>query len=362
MAADRDDGEPQGAKPVQITPQPRPDDVQVTGSSHHEPGRLPLEVVLPIRWTDDDPERVAELAHHLRFLSTEVDHVTVVDGSPEPLRSRHAAAWHSHARIMTPAPVEQLWPDQQWLGLNGKVVGAWTGVLAARSDLVILADDDARHTRTSLAALAAGLQEAALVRPVTVYDSWPWQARWDGARTLLNVAFGAEWPGTLAVRRAALVAVGGWCPDVLFENLELWRTLEARGHPVLAADVIVRRCPPSARHFWSQRVRQAYDDLAQPGRLAIELALLPALVALARRPAALAAAGLASTCLAALGRRRLGRSPHVPASVALWAPAWVLERAVCVWAAVGYRALGGVPYCGTRMPLSAHSLRALRRD
>jgi hypothetical protein len=360
MAPDPDEGE-LAAEPAQAPPQPRHDEAQATAPSDHERGRLPLEVVFPVRWTADDPERVAELAEHLRYLSNDVDHVTVVDGSPEPLRSRHAAAWRSHARLMTPAPVEQLWPDQQWVGRNGKVVGAWTGVLAARSDLVVIADDDVRQTRSSLAALAGGLVEAAVVRPVTVYDSWPWQARWDGARTLINVAVGAEWPGTLAVRRDALVAAGGWCPDVLFENLELWRTLEARGHPVLAADVVVRRCPPSVRHFWSQRVRQAYDDLAQPARLTIELALLPALVGLARRPTALAAAGLASTCLAALGRRRLGRSSHVPASVALWAPAWVLERAVCVWVALGYRAVGGVPYCGTRMPLSAHSLRALRR-
>lgn len=325
-----------------------------------EHGRLPIEVVVPVRWTADDPSRVVELAEHLRDLARDVDHVTVVDGSPEPLAACHTSAWRDHARVIPPAPVERLWPDARWVGLNGKVIGAWTGVLAARSDFVVIADDDVRHTRASLESLTCLLERAALVRPVTVYNSWPWQARWDGARTLLNVAVGAEWPGTMAVRRRTLVAAGGWCPDVLFENLELWRTLEALRLPVVASDVVAPRCPPSVRHFWSQRVRQAYDDLAQPGRLVIELALLPLLVSLARRPRSLAAAAIASIGLAHVGRRRLGRS-GVPASVALWAPVWVLERAVCTWAALAQRALGGVPYCGMRIPLSAHSLAALGR-
>jgi hypothetical protein len=235
-------------------------------------------------------------------------------------------------------------------------------VLAAQSDLVVIADDDVRHTRSTLDSLASELREAALVRPVTVYSTWPWQARWDGSRTLINVALGAEWPGTLAMQRSPVVAAGGWSPDVLFENLELWRTLEARDERVVVRQLVVRRLAPSVRHFWSQRVRQAYDDLAQPGRLVVELALLPGLVVLAgARPAGLAAAALAAVALASLGRRRLGERA-VPASVALWAPIWVLERSVCAWLAISCRLTGGVPYCGRRMPLSAHSLNALRRS
>lgn len=334
-------------------------------------GPLPVEVVVPVRWSRDEPARVAELRDHLRSLAREVCHVSVVDGSPARLRAGHERAWRDHARVITPAPVDRLWPGTAWpdatspgaawIGLNGKVVGAWTGVLAARSEAVVISDDDVRHTRESLASLCDALGEAALVRPVTVYDSWPWQARWDGARTLVNVALGAEWPGTLAVRRSVVVEAGGWCPDVLFENLELWRTVQARGHRVVSVPVVVPRCPPTVRHFWSQRVRQAYDDLAQPGRLTVELALLPTVLWLARRPGRVAAGVLATVLLGALGHRRLGPQSQVPSSVVLWTPIWVLERAVCVWLALGYRAAGGVPYCGRRMPLSAHSLRALRR-
>jgi hypothetical protein len=322
---------------------------------------VPIEVVIPVRRTVHDPEAVADLAEHLRALSRHVAGITVVDGSPASIRAEQEGVWGEHARVMTPAAVRQLWPGRQWIGRNGKVVGAYTGVLAARSDLVVIADEDVRHTRATLESLAAALDEAALVRPVTVYDTWPWHARWDGARTLINVALGVEWPGTLAVRRSPIVEADGWCPDVLFENLELWRTLEARGHRVVRKKVVVRRCPPSARHFWSQRVREAYDDLAQAERLTVELALLPGLALLgSRRPAGLAAVALAAVALASLGRHRLVAG-DVPASVALWAPVWVLERSVCVWLALACWATGGVPYCGRRMPLSAHSLRALRR-
>jgi len=63
---------------------------------------------------------------------------------------------------------------------------------------------------------------------------------------------------------------------VLFENLEMERTVRAGGGRVRALhDLYVARRPPSTRHFLGQRVRQAYDSLAQPGRLAAELAILP---------------------------------------------------------------------------------------
>ena len=44
-----------------------------------------------------------------------------------------------------------------------------------------------------------------------------------------------------------------------------------------------------------------------------------------------------------------------------WAPAWMFERAVCIWLAIGYRVTGGVPYGGQRLSRAAHSVRWLRR-
>jgi hypothetical protein len=124
----------------------------------------------------------------------------------------------------------------------------------------------------------------------------------------------------------------------------------------------VLREPPGVRQFWSQRVRQAYDDFAQPGRLVTELAILPVAAVVARRRApavGLLTAGI--VLVAALGRRRLGTN-HVPATVPLWAPVWVLERGVCTWLALGSRLRGGMPYHGVRLRPAAHSKGWLRRS
>ena len=65
---------------------------------------------------------------------------------------------------------------------------------------------------------------------------------------------------------------------VLFENLELVRTIEAvGGRSVSAPDLFVRRLPPETPHFWRQRVRQAYDEFARPPRLIAALSILPLL-------------------------------------------------------------------------------------
>ncbi|MGO1277516.1 MAG: hypothetical protein ACTMIB_02295, partial [Cellulosimicrobium funkei] len=67
-----------------------------------------------------------------------------------------------------------------------------------------------------------------------------------------------------------------------------------------------------------------------------------------------------AVALAEAGRRRAGGTAAWPASSALWAPAGLVERAVCVWVAVACRAHGGVPYAGTRIRRAAHPTAALR--
>ena len=135
------------------------------------------------------------------------------------------------------------------------------------------------------------------------------------------------------------------------------------GRVVSPPDLFVRRLPPPARHLWSQRVRQAYDSFAVPGRLAAELALLPAVAALVRcrRTAVLAGGAGLSVAVAEVGRRRGGGRAVFPASAAAGAPAWLAERAVCAWLAVGCRSvLGGVPCAGTVLSKAANPRRDLR--
>ncbi|MFC4144890.1 glycosyltransferase family 2 protein [Micromonospora mangrovi] len=317
------------------------------------PALLPVEYVLPLRWSDDTG--LTELTDHLRVLARWVD-VTVVDGSPPDLFARHAAAWRYLVRHVRPDPALR--------GANGKVRGVLTGVALARHEHVVIGDDDVRYDETALRAVHALLDRVDLVRPQNHFDPLPWHAWWDTGRVLLNRAFGGDWPGTLAVRRSTFRAMGGYDPDVLFENLELVRTVRAYGGSTATpAWLHVRRLPPTAAHFHGQRVRQAYDELAQPVRLLASLAVLPGVVAalVARRPGLLLRAAAVTVAVAELGRRRAGGRRVFPAHTALAAPLWALERGVCSWLALAARLRGGVPYAGARLRTAAHSRRALRR-
>ncbi|MDP8987354.1 MAG: glycosyltransferase family 2 protein [Actinomycetota bacterium] len=315
---------------------------------------LALSYVLPLRrWhpADDD-----ELDAYLGWLSEHVE-VLVVDGSAPELFAAHHRRWQGTVRHV---PV-----DADLTGRYGKVNGVITGVRAASHERVLLADDDVRWTRQDLDRVASLLDHADLVCPQNYFEPLPWHARWDTARTLVNRAAGIDYPGTLAVRRSTFLRAGGYDGDVLFENLELIRTIRAvGGRAASAPDLHVRRLPSSARHFWSQRIRQAYDDLALPVRLLGELAVVPLVVSeTARgraRTLAVGAAGIAAA--AEVGRRRHGGTAVFPATCSLLAPVWLLERGVCIWAALTLRVLrGGVPYAGTVLRTSAHRERTLRR-
>nr|WP_307837545.1 glycosyltransferase [Sphaerisporangium melleum] len=272
--------------------------------------------------------------------------------------ARHAEAWRDVVDVHVP-------PGPGPKFLNGKVDGIVTGLRLARAEHVVIADDDVRYDAHALARVAALLDEADLVRPQNHFRPMPWHARWDTARTLLNRAFGADHPGTFGVRRSTFQAMGGYDGDVLFENLELIRTVRAHGGRELRPpDLFVARLPPGVDRFRAQRVWQAYDDLAQPVRMAVFLAVLPAIgLALARgRPGAVAAGAVLVVLLAEAGRRRGGGRRVYPFTSVLLAPGWVLERAVCSWLALAARLTGrGIPYWGRRIHVAGHSLRHLRR-
>jgi hypothetical protein len=317
--------------------------------------RLPISYVLPLRMVDAGPR--VELAAYLRDLIGWAAEVIVVDGSEPELFAGNAAAWPDRVRHLPPDPVHRC--------LNGKVSGVHTGVEQARNENVVVADDDVRYARPQLARISTLLETYDLVRPQNVFDPLPWHARWDTARTLLNRSFGADFPGTLALRRSRFVAMGGYDGDVLFENLELIRTMRAHGAREAAPlDLHVKRRPPSAAHFWSQRARQAYDELALPVRLACWLAVVPLIaLALARhRPRWIGLGSIGVAALAERGRQRDGGGKAFPASCSLLAPVWVLERGVCIWLALLQRLrYGGVRYGEAVIPTAGHSLRVLRR-
>lgn len=313
---------------------------------------LSASYVLPLKATKPVD---AELAPYLRRLAWLIDDIVVVDGSGDDVFDRHAAAWGGTVRHVRPEVHTAM----------GKVGGVLTGLRLARHERVVIADDDVRYGAASLRRVVSLLGGAEVVRPQNVFRPRPWHARWDTGRSLLNRVGGGDWPGTLAVRRSALQATGGYRGDVLFENLELVRTVRAAGgREVVALDLFVQRRPPSTRHFLSQRVRQAYDEWARPGRFAAQLATLPLSTALVLGGgwAPLVAAVVGIVALAEGGRRRGGGQRAFEPTAALWAPLWVAERSVTSWLALATRlVMGGVPYRGGRLREAATPRDELRR-
>lgn len=306
------------------------------------PGVLDVSYVVPLRWEHARP--LDEFTAYLRRLAGWVDEVIVVDGSPAGRFEEHHAAWTAVAVHVPPAPGYDF--------LNGKVNGVLTGVDLATNERLVLADDDVRYQRDELFTVVSALAGADLVRPQNYFSPLPWHARWDTARTLLNRCAGGDFPGTFGVRRSVLRRTGGYDGDVLFENLQLMRTVVAAGGTV--ADLpgcFIRRLPPTAQRFVSQRTRQAYDELARPARLLAGLTVVPALAAAVGggrwRPVLWAV--LMVVAVAECGRRRTGGARVFPATSSLLAPAWVLERGVFSWVAVALRLTGrGCPYAGVR--------------
>lgn len=313
-----------------------------------------ISYVLPLK--SSTPLTTPEFSGYLRWLASRVLDVIIVDASPDDAFSVNHASWGSFATHIRPA-ADLLTP-------MGKVGNVLTGLRVARSESVIVADDDVRYDEQSLAQIISALDDADVVRPQNYFDPIPWHARWDTGRMLLNRMTGGDWPGTIGVKLAYLRATGGYDGRALFENLELVRTVVAAGgkERALLGAYVLRR-PSTARHFWSQRIRQAYDEMARPARLITQLAVLPLTVtlALAGRWYALAVAVIAIIIVAELGRWQAGGRRFFPFTGSLFAPVWVAERAICSWLALFARiALGGVPYRGTILRHAATPLRELR--
>ena len=299
--------------------------------------------ILPIKASD--ARRAPELAAYLASL--EDLQIIIVDGSPDRIFEEHGA--HLRGALLHVPPACDI------SGANGKTRGVLTGLRYAACDKIIVADDDVRHDRKSIDYLLKALESTDAVLPQNYFEPAPWHAILDTSRTLLNRVTGGDWPGTIAFRKSLLPF--GYNADVLFENYEMVRTIASNGGRILRADdCYVKRRPPTFQQYRDQRIRQAYDELARPRRLALQLAILPlclALWALRLRPLLLAGA-LLSIAAAEVGRRKshgkLRFSPLASAAV----PIWILERGICSWLAMYSRVRhGGIRYAGAILASAA---------
>lgn len=321
--------------PADETPIPAPTDTDAARCTY----------LLTIRRVAFNPREADEFTDYFRLLAGADCEVLVVDGSPPAVFNAHDAAWRGACRHLA--------VDPQYKFLNGKVNGIHTGVAAAAHERVILADDDIRYTADDVRRMAALLARFEMVRPQNYLRPLPAWARTESARMLINRAWLAEgdYPGTLGVRRGAMLRVGHYDGDVLFDNEEIVRHFRARGASIAyARDFFILKRAPTFRKWIEQRPRQAYEDFVMRAKTVFFAALPPALLLVSffagwRWGLALVAAlACGAVALAARGLGD-GAARFFPARLCLYAPLWIVERAASTyWAFYWRAAYGGYPF------------------
>jgi hypothetical protein len=301
--------------------------------------------LLPIRRTTFSAVEAAELAAYFRELDNAGCDVLVIDGSPSPVFQQHEDAWHSVCRH------EQV--DRSFDYLNDKVNGIHTGVRLAATEKIVLADDDIRYDAAEIERVCELLDNFDVVRPQNYLTPLPWWARMEAARMLINRATlrTGDYPGTCAFRRSAMLHVGPYDGDVLFDNEEIIRHFARAGATIsYATNLFVRKRPPSFRKWFEQRPRQAYEDFGFRAKTALFLSLPMLAVWIAAFGwksfvTSFLCVSIAAVLLAAAARSRGAASAYFPISVCFFAPLWILERSASTyWALYWHFARGGYPF------------------
>jgi len=302
--------------------------------------------LLPIRRSNFSAAEASELAGYFGSLTAAACEVFVIDGSPEEVFQQHDEVWRGVCRH------EKV--DRSFGFLNDKVNGIHTGVQLASMEKIVLADDDIRYTAVEVARVCELLERFDVVRPQNFLAPLPWWARLEAARMLINRAMlrTADYPGTSAFRRSAMLRVGPYDGDVLFDNEEIVRHFASAGATInYAANLFVRKRPPRFRKWIEQRPRQAYEDFGLRAKTALFLALPPLALWIGAAFGwkslfvYLVSLSIAAIAFAFIGRSRGRASEHFPASVCAFAPFWIFERSLSTyWALCWHFTRGGYPF------------------
>lgn len=300
--------------------------------------------LLTIRRSRFNAEEAAAFREYFESLAA-VCEVLVVDGSPPDVFAEHEKMWRNVCRH---EPV-----DAQYKYLNGKVNGVHTGVAVAEYDRIILADDDIRYTPDDARRMAELLENYDLVRPQNYFRPLPVWARTEAARMLINRAWISEgdYSGTLGVTRRAMLRVGHYDGDVLFDNEEIVRHFRLKGARIkYARDFFLLKLPPTFGKWLEQRPRQAYEDFVMRAKT-LFFASLPLVLVFTWMKAGwqflliyVAVISLGAIASAALGLND-GAARFFPPRIILYAPLWIAERTVSTyWAFYWYLTRGGYPF------------------
>ena len=162
----------------------------------------------------------------------------------------------------------------------------------------------------------------------------------------------ADYPGTCAFRKSAMLGVGHYDGDVLFDNEEMIRHFAHCGCSIAYAnDLFVEKRSPSFNKSIEQRPRQAYEDFGMRAKTALFLTLFPMLVLVSlwfggQATVTYCAVLATLSVLLALGGRARGRAAQFfPIRCCCFAPLWVWERSFSTyWAFYWYFSRGGYPF------------------
>lgn len=301
--------------------------------------------LLTIRRARFDRHEAENFRDYFRLVAAADCEALVVDGSPPGVFSAHQEIW---CGVCVHAPV-----DPQHKYLNGKVNGIHTGIAIAAHERIILADDDIRYTQDDVRRMIGLLADYEMVRPQNYLRPLPFWARTEAARMLINRAWIREgdYPGTLGVRRSAMLRYGHYDGDVLFDNEEIVRHFRAHEASIACArDFFILKHPPTFRKWLEQRPRQAYEDFVMRAKT-LFFTLLPLGCLLIWLVAGwrwllvfvtMVACGAVIVASRGLGD---GATRFLPTWLCLYAPLWVAERAFSTyWAFYWRTAYGGYPF------------------
>lgn len=302
--------------------------------------------LLPFRRASFCDREIAKLASYLEMLAQAGCEVVVIDGSP-------AEVFLCNDDLLREVCLHQP-VDRRFGYLNDKVNGIHTGIALATRPKIVLADDDIRYTSATLQRVLSLLDDFDVVRPQNFLRPLPWWGRMEAARMLVNRATlpAADYPGTCAFWKTVMLETGNYDGDVLFDNEEMIRHFASHGCMIAyASDLFVRKRPPVFRKWLEQRPRQAYEDFGLRAKTALFLVLLPLLLAAGLLYGGkgigiyLGAIALLPFLLAYRGRARGRASDFFPLQCCLFAPLWILERALSTyWALYWYLTRGGYPF------------------
>jgi ceramide glucosyltransferase len=243
-----------GAAPVSATPRPA-----------HAPAHPAVSVLKPLAGLEP------ELAANLRsFCDQDYPHFEVIlgvgDGSDAGLATARqiAAEFPDGVRLVV---------GDHLAGPNRKVANLTNMMAAARHDWIVVADSDVRVPRDYLSRLVDPLGDPTVGVVTCLYRARPLGTAWSvlGAlavndwfipSVLVSGALGSQRfvsGATLALRRDALEAVGGFAPlaSHLADDYELGRRTRARGLRTVLSPVLVETLvyEPSARALVAHDVR-----------------------------------------------------------------------------------------------------------